>query len=142
MNVFLAGCLALLAAVSNCQRGHVVTQAEQAKAQQVAKDFSYPESPETIKDETPYEAESLAGRISDPTGAGLEKALVERLSSGWRKRIDATFADSEGSFSFSRYSGKTQFLKISKPGFNTLLVKVKIKDNVKSPLSIKLGVSQ
>lgn len=143
MNTFLAGCLALMIAVSNCQRGHVITHTEQAKPQQVAKDFSYPESPATIKVESPYKAKSLAGRISDPTGAGLEKALVERLSSGWKKRIDATFTDSEGSFSFPQYSsGKTQFLKISKPGFNTLLVKVKIKDSVKSLLSIKLGASQ
>jgi hypothetical protein len=142
MNVFFAGCLALLAAVSYCRQGHVATHTEQAEAQQVAKDFSYPESPETIKVETPYEAESLAGRISDPTGVGLERALVECLSSGWKKRIDATFTGSEGSFSFSRCSGKTQFLRISKSGFNTLLVKVKIKENQKSPLNIKLGVSQ
>lgn len=141
MNVFLVGCLTLLAAVSNCQRSHVVTRAEQSKAPQIAEDFSYPVSPETITNETSYEAKSLAGRINDPSGAGLEKALVERLSSGWKKRLDATFTDSEGSFSFSHYSGKTQFLKISKPGFNTLLVRVKIKENLKTPLSIELNVS-
>ena len=142
MNIFLAGCLALMAAVSNCQQGHVVIPVAQARAEQVAEDFSYPESPETIIDETPYEAKALDGRISDPTGAGLEKALVERLSADRKKRIDATFTDSEGSFSFPRYSGKTQFLKISKPGFNALQVKVKIKEGVKTPLSIKLGFSQ
>lgn len=142
MNVFLAGCLVLLAGVSNCQRDQHVRHVEQTKPQQVAEDFNYPESPATIQVESPYEAESLTGRISDPTSGGLERVLVERLSSGWKKRIDATFTNSEGSFSFSRYSGKTQFLKISKPGFNTLLVKVRLKDNVKSPLSIKLSVSQ
>jgi hypothetical protein len=141
MNVFLAGCLALTMALSDCQRGHVIKHTERAKAQQVAKDCSYPESPAIIRVESPYEAQSLAGRISDPTSAGLEKVLVQRLSSGWKKCIDATFTDSEGSFSFSQYSGKTQFLRISKPGFNTLLIKVKIKDDLKPLLSLKLGAS-
>jgi hypothetical protein len=142
MNIFLAVCLALTAAVSNCQKNHVAAPSEEAKVQRVPEDFNYPESPETVQDEIPYEAKSLAGKISDPTGAGLGKALVELLSSGWKKRIDATFTDSEGSFSFSRYSGKTHFLRISKPGFNTLLIKVDIKENLKTTLSIKLGVSQ
>lgn len=142
MNVFLAGCLALMTALFNCQRCDVVSHTAQAETQQVAKDFSYPESPETIKDETPYEAKSLAGRVVDPTGAGMGKALVERLNAGWKKRIAATLTDPEGSFSFSRSSSKAQFLRISKPGFNTLLVKVKIKKNLKSQLNLKLGVSQ
>ena len=142
MNIFFAGCLTLLTVVSNCQRSHVVAHLDQAEAQQATRDFSYPESPEIIKDETPHEAMALAGRISDHTGAGLERALVEHLSSGWKKRIDATFTDSEGSFSFSQYSGTTQFLKISKPGFNTLLIKVKIKEELKTQLNIKLALSQ
>src|SRR5205807_1959568 len=91
--------------------------------------FSYPESPEIIKVEIPYEAETLAGRVVDSTEAGLDKVLVELLSPDWKKRIDATLTDSNGSFSFFRYSGKTQFLKLSKPGFNTLLIKARIKKN-------------
>jgi hypothetical protein len=141
MNVFLAGSLALMIALVNCQRCHVVIHTAPDETQQVAQDFSYPESPETTRDEIPYKANSLAGRVVDPTGAGLEKALVERLNSGWKKRINATFTDSQGSFSFSQHSGKMQFLKISKPGFNTLLVKVAIKKNLNSQLNLKLGVS-
>ncbi len=142
MNAFLAGCLALMTVLLNCQNRQAITHTVQAESQQVAKDFRYPESPETIKDGTPYGAKTLAGRVIDPAGAGMEKVLVERLDSGWGKRIDATFTDSDGSFSFFRYSGKTQFLRLSKPGFNTLLVKVRIKKNLKSQLKLKLGLSQ
>jgi hypothetical protein len=142
MNVFLAGCMALITALFSCQCCDVVAQTNQAERQQVAKDFSYPDSPETIKDEVPYEAESLAGRVIDITDAGLGKALVERLSYGWGKRLDATFTDSNGFFSLPCNSNKTQYLKLSKPGFNTLLIKVVMKKKTRSRLNVKLGVSQ
>lgn len=142
MNVFLAGCLALMAALSDCQCRDAVTHTTQAETQQVAKDFSYPESPETITDEVPYEVESLAGRVADVTGAGLGKVLVERLSSGWGKRLNATFTDTDGFFSLSYNPNKVEYLKLTKPGFNTLLVKVVTKKKLKSRLDIKLGVSQ
>ncbi len=141
MNIFLAGCMALITALFSCQRCDVVAYADQAEQQQVAKDFSYPESPETITNEVPYEAKSLAGRVADVTDAGLEKVLVERLGSGWGKRLDATFTNSDGSFSLSCNSNKVQYLKLSKPGFDTLLIKVVTKKNLKPRLDIKLGVS-
>jgi len=142
MNVFLVGCMALMITLFICQRCDVIAYTNQAEKQQVAKDFSYPESPETIKDEVPYKAESLTGRVLDITDAGLGKVLVERLGSSWRKRLDATFTDSNGFFSLPCNSNKTQYLKLSKPGFNTLLIKVVMKKKNKSRLNVKLSVSQ
>jgi hypothetical protein len=142
MNIFLAGCMALTIALFSCQRCDVVVHANQAETQQIAKDFSYPESPETITVEVPYEAKSLAGRVADVTDAGLEKVLVERLSSGRGKRLDAIFTDSNGFFSLRCNSSRVQYLKLSKPGFDTLLIKVVMKKDLKSRLDVKLGVSQ
>jgi hypothetical protein len=142
MNVFLAGCMALITALFSCQRCDVVAHTNLVEKQQVAKDFSYPESPETIKNEVPYEAESLTGKVVDITDTGLGKVLVERLGSGWGKRLAATFTNSNGSFSLPCDSNKTQYLKLSKPGFNTLLIKVVVKKKTKSRLNVKLGVSQ
>ena len=141
MTVFLTGCMALIISAYGCQRCDVAAQSTRPKEQQVAKDFSYPESPETVRDEVPYEAKSLSGNVGDVTDSGLETVLVERLGSGWGKRVAATFSDSNGSFSLPRSSNKTQYLRFSKPGFNTLLIRVVLTKKPKARLSIKLGSS-
>lgn len=75
--------MALVTALFSCPRCNVAARIDQAETRPVAKDFSYPEAPETVTNEVPYEAKSLAGRVADVTGAGLDKVLVERLGSGW-----------------------------------------------------------
>lgn len=141
MNIFLAGCIAFITALHGYQHYHVILYSNKVSTQQVAKDFSYPESPETIKEEVPYEAQSLNGKVIDVTDSGLEKVFVERLCPGWGRRLDATFTDSNGFFSLSSNSKKVQYLKFSKPGFNTLLIKVKLKNTASSSLNVKLGIS-
>ncbi len=112
------------------------------KTQNAAGGSSYPEAAETIQVDVPYEAHALAGRIVDPAGSGLDKVLVERLGSGWKERLDATFTNAEGTFSFPRAPVKTQFLRLSKPGFNTSMIKVRIKRSLKAQLKVELNLSQ
>ena len=141
MNRFLAICLALIT-VFGCHLYAKNLVQNQPNVQQPPKGFSYPESPETIQINVPYEAKSLAGRVVDSNGATIEKALVELLDEGWGKRLDAVFSDSNGWFSFPRASGKTVYIKLSNPGFSTSLIKLRIQKRVGSELTIKLVPSK
>ncbi len=58
------------------------------------------------------------------TGQRVPSALVERMTPNWRARLDATLTDSEGRFSFPGLSEGHYFVKVSKPGFDTVLVRV------------------
>ena len=107
----------------------------------VPKGFHYPESQETIQVDAPIKSKSLAGRVVDPAGFGLDKVLVEHVGAGWRHRRSARFTDSEGLFVFSTHSSGGHYLRLSKPGFKTLLVKVLITKNSQSQLRLALGVS-
>ena len=141
MKFALVSCAILLMTASNNRSNNVVACKRQAERPRINKDFSYPKSFDTLKYETPYPAKSLAGIVTDSNEAVLEKVLVERLRPDWQDRIEATFTHSDGAFSFSRHSKGIQFLRLSKPGFNTILVKVVIKRRLKSQLHFQLGVS-
>jgi hypothetical protein len=108
----------------------------------VPKGFHYPESPETIQVEVPFQSNSLAGRVVDSAGSGVEKVLVECLRPGWVRRRSARFTDSEGAFVFPKQSTGMRYLRLSKPGFKTMLVKVVIAKKAQPPLQLELRVSQ
>jgi len=111
--------------------------------QSVPKGFKYPEAPETILYRAPLEVRSLRGSIVGPTGDQLSRVLVERLTPGWKIRLDATFTDDEGRFAFPESSTTMQFLRFSKPGFKTLLAKVRTRRAAREPfLKLELRVSQ
>jgi hypothetical protein len=141
MNVFLIVCLALNVTSLNLQRCTALIQAKQSKARKVPKGFSYPESPETVKVKAPQAVRSLAGRVADSTNRGMEDVLVERLSSGWGVRREAVFTDSNGLFFLHAASRKIQYLKLSKPGFDTLLIKVALSRKSKATLHLVLNPS-
>jgi hypothetical protein len=102
----------------------------------VPKEFSYPEASETVQ--IALSARSLAGVVRVPNGEVLADALVERVSGDWQKRLDATFTDSAGRFDLAGLPDGKYFLKVSKSGFCTLRVKVKVKRKAKSLLDLAL----
>ncbi|HEX6732134.1 MAG TPA: carboxypeptidase-like regulatory domain-containing protein [Pyrinomonadaceae bacterium] len=87
-------------------------------------------------------ARSLAGVVRAPNGEALADVLVERVSADWKNRIDATFTDPEGRFVLSTLTDERYFLKVSKSGFCTLRVKVRVKKKAKSlmELALPLGI--
>lgn len=125
----------------NSQCWIAVGQTMRSGAQKVPKAFRYPEARETVKTNAVTWVNSLAGRAVDSTNAPLEKVLVERLSTGWGKRIDATFTDADGSFSLPGRSAKTRYLKLSKPGFDTLLIRVRVNRRSNAKLTLALNPS-
>lgn len=109
--------------------------------QKVPAGFNYPQAQETIKVEVEIESRSLSGLVTDPSGAAASRVLVEKVRPGWRKRISAVFTDTEGHFAFAGVGPGTHFLRVSKPGFNTMLLKVKVSTKAKSTLQIDLKLS-
>lgn len=140
MNIFLIGFLALNLTSLNCQSWGALGQTTQFETRKVPKDFSYPEARETVKADAPLSVRSLAGKVVDSTNSAIERVLVERLSTGWNKRLDATFTDSNGLFSLPGRSN-IQYLKLSKPGFDTLLIRVRINRKAKAKLTLALNPS-
>ena len=106
----------------------------------VPKEFSYPEASETVQ--IALSAKSLAGVVRVPNGEVLADALVERVSANGKKRLDATFTDSQGKFHLSALPDGKYFLKVSKSGFSTLKVEVRVKKKAKSlmDLALPLGI--
>lgn len=108
--------------------------------QKVPSGFRYPPSHETIKVEAEIESRSLSGVVTDPRGVGASRVLVERVEAGWGKRISAVLSNRDGRFAFPIRSG-THFLRVSKPGFNTMLLKVRVSRKTKSLLHVELQLS-
>jgi len=109
--------------------------------QRVPASFNYPQSQETIQVDAEIKSRSLSGVVTDPSGAGASKVLVERVRPGWGKRISAVFSDTDGHFAFAGVGSGTHFLRVSKPGFNTMLLKVRVSAKTKSTLRIDLKLS-
>jgi len=106
----------------------------------VPKEFSYPEASETVQ--IALSARSLAGVVRVPNGEVLPDVLVERVSADWKKRLDATFTDTQGRFHLSALPDGKYSLKVSKSGFSTLKVEVRVKKKAKSlmDLALPLGI--
>src|SRR5882672_181860 len=109
--------------------------------QKVPDTFNYPQSQETIQVDAEIKSRSLSGVVTDPSGAVASQVLVERVRPGWGKRIAAVLTDSHGHFVFARAAPGTHFLRVSKPGFNTMTLKVRVTPKARSRLQIELKLS-
>jgi hypothetical protein len=123
-------CLLILTGGAN------VSANQESQRRPVPKDFSYPEASQTV--EVDASAKSLSGVVRDPSGGGLPDALVERVDSDWKNRLDSTFTDSGGRFALPDVPNGKYCLKISKVDFSTLRIKVRVKKRAKSQLELVL----
>lgn len=114
---------------------------ESRSGQRVQEGFKYPPSQETIQVDAEIKSRSLSGNVTDPSGGGTSKVLVERVRPGWGRRISAVLTDSYGHFAFAGTTRGAHFLRVSKPGFNTMLIKVRVNRKVRSRLRIELKLS-
>ena len=114
---------------------------ESQYGQKVPDTFNYPQSQETIQLDAEIKSRSLSGVVTDPGGAAASKILVERVRPGWGKRVSAVLSDSTRHFAFAGARPGTHFLRVSKPGFNTMLLKVRVSAKARSPLRIELKLS-
>ncbi|MCU1266968.1 MAG: Carboxypeptidase regulatory-like domain [Acidobacteria bacterium] len=120
---------------------HFHAQCQEGIAGRVHATFRYPDSPVTKEIEKPFLVRSLAGRISDGTGSFMSEVLVELVGASWRHRIDAKLTDRDGNFHFLNLKNGTYYLRFSKPGFDTLRIKVLKGRKAKSKLQLVLDPS-
>jgi hypothetical protein len=128
--LFIVGC-----SLIGC--GH---RARPEPGQGVPLDFKYPSPQLQVKYETPFVAKTLSGEVVDPSGARRKGVLIERMSPDWTTRLEAVFTDENGRFEFEAKPG-VHFLRISFPGYDNLLLKVEVRSDAGSPLSIELRLS-
>jgi hypothetical protein len=106
--------------------------------QRVPADFVYPSSQETLQIDAVIKSKSLSGIVTDPNGAPLPKVLVERVNKNWGERIEAILTDSEGQFVFEPSRAGIHFVRLSKPGFTPMLLRVNVNQKARANLSIVL----
>jgi hypothetical protein len=99
------------------------------------------QSHETIQVDAEINSGSLSGIVTDPTGAVASQVLVERVGPGWGQRLSAVLSNTDGHFSFAGVDPGNYSLRISKPGFNTMLLKVRVIPQTRSSLQIELQLS-
>jgi hypothetical protein len=106
--------------------------------QKVPDDFGYPESM-TYQFEDVIRSKSISGIITYTSGDAASDVLVEILEEDWGKRIEAILTDSKGHFAFAGNTPGVYFLKISKPGFNSMLLKIEVTTKRARP-GLKIGL--
>ena len=106
----------------------------------VSDSFGYPVSPHIVERKGIIKAKSLAGTVVDAAGSPIPKVLVEQLSIEG-KRSQAVLTDLRGSFLMNTEVEGLYELRISKPGFDSQLIRVKVSKGEKKPLRVKLPVS-
>jgi hypothetical protein len=94
----------------------------------------------TIEPAGEIDSQVLAGRVVDGAGAPIPEVLLERLSADG-KRVEAVFTNSNGRFVMKQRDPWVYAVRVSKPGFDTLLLKVRVSKNGKRELALTLPAS-
>lgn len=122
--------LFILSANSSCGQG-----------QAPPKDFAYPPSRTIIVVDHPIEADSLRGTVVGPDGSPLADVLVEIIGKDDR-RVGAVLTTRTGAFSFKNKPAGQYVLRVSKPGFDTMLFHIVVHKRLKKALLLQLEPSQ
>jgi hypothetical protein len=125
----------LLAVLAACQ------VAPSSEGRIPPKDFTYPPSRTVVVVPDHFVVDSLDGTVVDPTGSAMRDVLVEIVKGDRNTRVDARLTSKEGMFAFVKIRAGKHTLRLSKPGFDTLIVTVLVKKGAKDNLRIQLELS-
>ena len=125
----------------NHEGGPTVFFGEEAKTTGLLRDYNS-RAQEQVRLARPIIAGSLSGIVIDSGGFPIPDALVGRVGQTWERTIDERKTRADGRFSFAKTANGSYFLKVSKSGFNTLLVKVITTNKSTAKLKLSLLVSQ
>jgi hypothetical protein len=137
MTRLLILCLILL----NHESGHSIVATEEPKSNSFSS-YYRPWPQEQVRLARAITAGSLSGTVLDSDGFPIPDAIVERVSHTWEAAFDERKTHSNGRFSFGKMPKGRYFLRVSKLGFNTLLVKVITTNDSKAKLKLSLQVSR
>ncbi len=92
-----------------------------------------------VLEETVLTSRSLSGHVQlGANESGIHGVQVEICDSKWTKVFASTTSDEDGMFNFPSRRGGLYHLRLSLPGANTLLVKVKVASKGPNRLSLTL----
>jgi hypothetical protein len=111
-------------------------------AHRIPPEYEYPQGWITNSEKDHAVVRSLSGVVNDGSGAPIQFVLVERMSSDFKRRIEATLTDEKGSFRFPHVHGGNQYLRFRFRGFNDYEVPVIVSPKSKKhDLTIGMSVS-
>ncbi|MFI5247740.1 MAG: carboxypeptidase-like regulatory domain-containing protein [Nitrospirales bacterium] len=119
----VATVLSLVLAIS---LGFQVGCTHRTEPQVVPPGFRYPEIGVQVALPDPLLARRVAGRVLDPNGDPVKKALVELTKPNWQERIIARFTDDHGRFDFPNLALGEYPVRVTKPGFAPLLARIMV----------------
>lgn len=110
--------------------------------QHVSSTFVYPDAPEIMEYQEVQSVKSLSGIVRNPQGDAVGDVLVEVLSVATRVRFDAVLSGRDGKFNLgSQNSTGTYVVRFSKPGFNTVVMRIKLSRAGARDISVTLPFS-
>ena len=97
---------------------------------------------ELITIEQPFHAKSLAGVLSDPSGAAVDGVVVEECDSTYKSVLASVTTGTNGHFALpSAKNGTTHFLRLRHYGFDPMQITVKIGRFARGELNIQLHIA-
>lgn len=103
--------------------------------------FKYPELGETVVIGDEILARRLAGKVFDPNGDPVDRALVEVTTEDWTKRIAAVFTDRQGRFEFCESEEAEYHIKITQYGFAPLRARIRLSKSASTQLRLDLFIA-
>jgi len=97
---------------------------------------------EAIKIQKPFRASSLSGIVVDRTGSEIPGVLVERLSLDENSAQEGIVTDPKGLFIFPQITQGKHSLKLTKPGWSTMYIRVVIDKKAKGKLEVEMSIAR
>jgi hypothetical protein len=110
--------------------------------QRVPQTFVYPDAPEIMEYQAFREVKSLSGIVRDLQHGIIADALVEGLSDKAANRLEAVLTGKNGKFTLPLQNRSGPYrIRFSKPGFNTVILHIKLSQHATQDLSVTLPFS-
>jgi hypothetical protein len=107
----------------------------------VAVIFTQPPQIIEYRNPTPVHARKVAGRVLDPSAAGVPDVEVQVCEEDWKHCVTTILTDSKGRFSVRSAGRKELFLRFWEFGFNAQCVRVVLDHKAKLPIEINFNLS-
>jgi hypothetical protein len=128
----------LIIAISACFQPGCMNR---SKAPVVPPDFKYPAVGANVALPDPLVASRVSGRVLDPNGDPVKRALVEVTTPDWSERLSARFTDEHGIFDFSELGPGEYPIRVTRPGFAPLLAKIKVLKSAPKSVDLTLHLA-
>jgi hypothetical protein len=111
-------------------------------ARRIPPEYEYPQGWITNSSKEHAVVRSLSGVVKDGSGSPIHFVLVERMSSDFKLRIQATLTDEKGTFRFRHADAGNHYLRFRFRGFNDYEIPVIVSPKAKKhDLTIGMSVS-